>query len=64
MESEKATLEVTAPASGIIEIIVKEGEEVEVGAVIGRIDETAAKPKTKDERPKTKDDVLHTRAFR
>jgi 2-oxoglutarate dehydrogenase E2 component (dihydrolipoamide succinyltransferase) len=44
LESEKATLEVTAPASGILKILVQDGEEVEVGAVIGKIDESAQKP--------------------
>jgi len=37
IESEKATLELTAPGEGIIEILAHEGEEVKVGAVIGRI---------------------------
>ena len=35
IESEKATLEITAPASGFIEILAKDGDTIEVGAVMG-----------------------------
>jgi 2-oxoglutarate dehydrogenase E2 component (dihydrolipoamide succinyltransferase) len=46
LETEKATQEVMAPASGVLSIGVKEGERVAIGAVIGRIEERApaAKP--------------------
>jgi len=44
LESEKATLELTAPATGIISILVTDGEAVAVGSVIGNIDESASKP--------------------
>jgi 2-oxoglutarate dehydrogenase E2 component (dihydrolipoamide succinyltransferase) len=38
LETDKATLEVPAPASGVLsEILVQEGEDVAVGAVLGRI---------------------------
>jgi 2-oxoglutarate dehydrogenase E2 component (dihydrolipoamide succinyltransferase) len=49
LETDKVTLEVNAPASGILaEIAVKEGDTVKVGAVLGRIGEgtAAAPPKT------------------
>ncbi len=49
LETDKVTLEVNAPASGILaEIAVKEGYTVKVGAVLGRIGEgtAAAPPKT------------------
>jgi 2-oxoglutarate dehydrogenase E2 component (dihydrolipoamide succinyltransferase) len=43
LETDKVTLEVNAPAAGIIsEIIVKEGETVAVGAVLGSIAEAEA----------------------
>jgi 2-oxoglutarate dehydrogenase E2 component (dihydrolipoamide succinyltransferase) len=49
LETDKVTLEVNAPAAGIIsEIIVKEGETVAVGAVLGSIAEgqsASASPK-------------------
>jgi len=43
LETDKVTLEVNAPATGVLtEILVDEGAEVEVGALLGRIDESAA----------------------
>jgi len=45
LETDKATLEVPAPAAGVLsEILVPEGEDVEVGAVLGRIAEGATVP--------------------
>ncbi len=41
IDSDKASLEVAAEASGSIEISVQEGETVEVGAVVGSIDTAA-----------------------
>jgi 2-oxoglutarate dehydrogenase E2 component (dihydrolipoamide succinyltransferase) len=39
LETDKATLEIPAPAAGVLsEILVQEGEDVEVGAVLGRIE--------------------------
>jgi 2-oxoglutarate dehydrogenase E2 component (dihydrolipoamide succinyltransferase) len=43
LETDKVTLEVNAPASGVLsEIVVKEGETVNVGALLGHIGEGAA----------------------
>ena len=43
LETDKVTLEVNAPAAGVLaEIVAGEGAEVEVGAILGRIDETGA----------------------
>ncbi len=43
LETDKVTLEVNAPAAGVLsEIVVKEGETVNVGAVLGAITEGAA----------------------
>ena len=53
LETDKVTLEVNAPAAGVIsEIVVKEGETVAVGAILGSIAEgqaaaAAAKPAVK-----------------
>ena len=44
IESEKATQGIPAPASGVLRIDKKEGDRVEVGSVIGTIDETANAP--------------------
>src|SRR5689334_12295885 len=42
LETDKVTLEVNAPASGrLTEVAVNEGSDVEVGAVLGRIEEGA-----------------------
>lgn len=62
LETDKVTLEVNAPADGVIgSIIVKEGQTVEVGAVLGKLNvgavandakKPAAKEETKKEEPK------------
>ena len=45
LETDKVTIEVPAPAAGVLaEILVKEGETVEVGALLGAISEDAAAP--------------------
>jgi 2-oxoglutarate dehydrogenase E2 component (dihydrolipoamide succinyltransferase) len=45
LETDKATGEVPAPASGRLHILVREGETVAVGAVVAQIEEGAAAPK-------------------
>jgi 2-oxoglutarate dehydrogenase E2 component (dihydrolipoamide succinyltransferase) len=44
LETEKATTEIAAPASGRLVIRVREGETVPIGAVVGEIEEKAAAP--------------------
>ena len=44
LESDKATLELPAEVAGRIHLIAKEGEDLEIGALIAEIDESAAKP--------------------
>lgn len=41
LETDKATAEVPAPANGVLKYGANEGDTVEIGAVIGSIDETA-----------------------
>jgi 2-oxoglutarate dehydrogenase E2 component (dihydrolipoamide succinyltransferase) len=56
LETDKVTVEVNAPEAGVIaEIIADEGAEVEVGALLGRIDAAGAKPAAKTEAPKKAD---------
>ncbi len=43
IESDKATLEVSAPASGLLKMLANDGQHMEPGSVIGTID-PAAKP--------------------
>ncbi|MEQ8266927.1 MAG: 2-oxoglutarate dehydrogenase complex dihydrolipoyllysine-residue succinyltransferase [Parvibaculum sp.] len=56
LETDKVTVEVPAPAAGVLsEIIAKDGETVEVGALLGEIGEgsgKAAAPAAKKEEPK------------
>ncbi|TVQ80438.1 MAG: 2-oxoglutarate dehydrogenase complex dihydrolipoyllysine-residue succinyltransferase [Flavobacteriales bacterium] len=49
IDSDKATLALPAEESGIIELIAKDGEVVEVGQVVCKIDTSAAKPEGKTE---------------
>lgn len=44
LETDKVTMEVPAPAAGIVKHGANEGDEVDVGAVVGSIDESAEKP--------------------
>ncbi len=44
LETDKVTMEVPAPAAGIVHPKAAEGDTVEVGAVVGTIDDTAEKP--------------------
>ena len=65
LESDKADFELPAPASGIITVLKKPGESVQVGEVIARIDESGkiaagvqgadGTPKGKDGAPEGKD---------
>jgi len=44
LESEKATFEVNVEKAGVLTIIGKEGDTLNIGDVLAKIDETAAKP--------------------
>jgi 2-oxoglutarate dehydrogenase E2 component (dihydrolipoamide succinyltransferase) len=44
LESDKATFELNAETSGVVSLLVKEGEDVAVGAVICTIDASASAP--------------------
>ncbi len=50
IETDKVTLEVPAVESGTLEILVKEGETVEIGAVVGKIDTSKAEGKKESSR--------------
>ena len=53
LDSDKASMEVPSPVAGVItEVLVEEGDEVAIGALIARIDDTAAVP-TEDEAAET-----------
>jgi 2-oxoglutarate dehydrogenase E2 component (dihydrolipoamide succinyltransferase) len=49
LETDKVTVEVNAPAAGVLKsILVNEGEDIEIGAVLGLIAEGATAPVTTD----------------
>ena len=48
LETDKITQEGLAEVSGTISFLVKEGEEVEIGATIAKIDETADQPQSSE----------------
>ena len=51
LETDKITMEVPAPASGVVKHAAKVGEEVAIGAVVGAIDESAKAPASSVEQP-------------
>ncbi|MGO9017483.1 MAG: 2-oxoglutarate dehydrogenase complex dihydrolipoyllysine-residue succinyltransferase [Syntrophobacteraceae bacterium] len=50
IETDKVTLEISAPADGVLRILVPEGQTVKVGAVVGRIEEAAAEKSAESEK--------------
>lgn len=44
IESDKASMELPAPSGGVLKIIAEAGSELKIGAKIGEIDTSAAKP--------------------
>ncbi len=52
LETDKVAAEVTAESSGALHIGKQAGDDVEVGAVVGQIDESATAPAAKAEAPK------------
>jgi 2-oxoglutarate dehydrogenase E2 component (dihydrolipoamide succinyltransferase) len=62
LETDKATQEVVAPASGRLRIVVPEGTTVQVGSVIGGVEEgTPAPPTAKQPTPKVPEPVAAVR---
>ena len=51
IETDKVTLEISAPADGVLRILVPEGQTVKVGAVVGHIEEEAEKSAESDIKP-------------
>ncbi len=52
IESDKATLDISAPKAGKLKILVKEGETVAIGTKIAEVDENAATSAAADPAPK------------
>lgn len=53
VDSDKATLTINAAEEGVIKILVEAGETIKVGAVVAKIDSSAARP-AKQEKPQEK----------
>ena len=51
IETDKVTLEISAPADGVLKILVPEGQTVRVGATVGQIEETAGKRAEEAKKP-------------
>lgn len=47
IESDKASMELPAPSAGVLKILAEAGAELKIGAKIGELDTTAAKPAAK-----------------
>src|SRR5690606_13315840 len=62
LETDKVTIEVPAPAAGTLsEILVADGETVEVGALLGQIGEAGAAAKARprsDDKPQAKAETI------
>jgi 2-oxoglutarate dehydrogenase E2 component (dihydrolipoamide succinyltransferase) len=56
LESDKATVELNAEASGQLKILVEEGEDVEVGSVVASIDTDVEAPEGGASEPEAKED--------
>ena len=56
LETDKATLEIPSPAAGVLsEVLVAEGEDVEIGALLGRIEAGAASIAETEPQPEVAD---------
>ena len=51
IETDKVTLEVVAEAGGVLKVLIKEGETVAIGAVVGRIETAGATTKAAAPKP-------------
>ena len=56
-ESDKATLEFPAEASGKVTLVAAEGDDLEIGALVAKIDTSVSAPVTIPEKPKTQEPV-------
>ncbi|MEN0063419.1 MAG: 2-oxoglutarate dehydrogenase complex dihydrolipoyllysine-residue succinyltransferase [Myxococcota bacterium] len=65
LDSDKASMEVPSPSAGVLtETLVEEGDEVDIGSIIARIDETAEVPRAPapSEEPAAAEDASSVRA--
>ena len=62
IETDKATFDIEAPASGVVHILVPEGQEVRIGTVIGEIGDAAPSTQTVTVAPSGAATVVTTKA--
>lgn len=61
IDSDKATLELLAPAAGALKVVVKSGTEQKVGTLVAKIDDSAARPAGAAVAPQAKRKVIETK---
>ncbi|MBM4101538.1 MAG: 2-oxoglutarate dehydrogenase complex dihydrolipoyllysine-residue succinyltransferase [Phycisphaerae bacterium] len=61
IDSDKATLELLAPAAGALKVVVKSGTEQKVGTLVAKIDDSAARPAGAAATPQAKRKVIETK---
>lgn len=61
IDSDKATLELLAPAAGALKVVAKSGTEQKVGTLVAKIDESAARPAGAAAVPQPKGKVMETK---
>jgi len=61
IDSDKATLELLAPAAGALKVVAKSGSEQKVGTLVAKIDESVARPAGAPASPQAKSKVIETK---
>jgi len=61
IDSDKATLELLAPAAGALKVVAKSGSEQKVGTLVAKIDESVARPAGAAASPQAKSKVIETK---
>ncbi|MFM9994405.1 MAG: 2-oxoglutarate dehydrogenase complex dihydrolipoyllysine-residue succinyltransferase [Phycisphaerales bacterium] len=54
-ETDKITMEITAPAAGVLHLTAKEGDQVAIGGVVGTVEESAGAATVRADAPKPSD---------
>ena len=57
IESDKASMELPAPSAGVLKIMAEAGSELKIGAKIGELDTSAAKPAAAAPKAEAKSDA-------
>lgn len=60
LETDKATLSVPSPASGVLSILIPEGEEVEIGQIVARLEPAVSNSKQSEHYSPSVRQVMHS----